>query len=101
METNDTININGIEYVTKSSVTDGTDHQIVIVKSGWIFIGYVEHDADVITIKNADVVRSWANKKGIGGLSIPEYKNEYTLDKVCGNIHVPYSSVLACIDCGW
>lgn len=97
----DSITINGVEYVPASSITDGTDHQIIIVANGWIFIGYVREDDKGITIKEPSVVRSWSNGRGIGALASAEYKADYKLDKVYGSVHVPFESIRARIDCGW
>ena len=96
-----TISINGIDYIPATSVIDGTDHQIVIVANGWIFIGYVKDGDKGITIKEAHIVRSWSNGKGIGALASAESKADYTLDKVYGSVHVPLESIRARIDCAW
>ena len=76
-------------------------HVIVIAQRGWIFEGWQEHrDDDVISLKEANVVRRWSNGRGIGGLVKAEYKHEYTLDPV-GSITFAPGGVIAVIDIEW
>ena len=75
-----------------------TDHIIVIAQRGWIFEGHKNRDVtDKIQLLNANVVRSWSNGKGIGGLCKDEYKKDYTLDPV-GTVSFPNEAVIAVID---
>lgn len=92
------ININGEEFV-KASEYEGSDHVCIIADRGWIFEGYRESENDY-RLKNANVVRSWSNGRGIGGLADSEYKDEYTLDYI-GCIEVAERSVIAVIPLRW
>lgn len=97
-----TITLNGKEYVEydakqiKPAVE--TDHIIVIAQRGWIFEGHRDKNVkDKIQLLNANVVRSWSNGKGIGGLCKKNYKKDYTLDEV-GTVSFPKEAVIAVID---
>ena len=101
-----TIEINGEEYIRKADVNTNidnieTDHIIVIAQRGWIFEGYKDKSiTDKIRLHNANVVRSWSNGRGIGGLTKKEYKDEYTLDPV-GIIEFASEGVIAMINVEW
>ena len=76
-----------------------TDHIIVIAQRGWIFEGYKDKKIkDEIVLLNSNVVRSWSNGKGIGGLA--ENKSGYTLDPV-GTTRFPNEAIIAIIDVKW
>ena len=105
MSKQDTITLNGKQYIEfdpnnkdiKPAVE--TDHIIVIAQRGWIFIGFKDKSVkDEIVLLNAEVVRSWSNGKGIGGLA--EAKTGYTLDSV-GTIRLANEAVIAVIDVRW
>src|SRR3990167_6072681 len=98
-----TITINGKKYVEydenakdiKPAVD--TDHIIVIAQRGWIFEGYKDKSVkDKLQLLNANVVRSWSNQKGIGGLCKKALKGDYKLDEV-GAISFPNEGVIAVI----
>lgn len=75
-----------------------TDHIIVIAQRGWIFEGHKDKSVtDKIQLLNANVVRSWSNGRGIGGLCTKQYKNDYKLDPV-GTVSFPNEGVIATID---
>ena len=92
------MNIDGIEYVPASETVTGTDHVIVIATNGWIFEGYAVQTGEHITLTRANVVRSWGNGKGIGGLADRSNINEYKRDFI-GTITV--HAVVAVIECRW
>lgn len=103
MSKQETITVNGKTYV---EVKEGqeikpaveTDHVIIIAQRGWIFEGYKDKSvADKIQLLNANVVRSWSNGKGIGGLTQKALKNDYTLDPV-GTVSFPNEAIIAQID---
>ena len=76
------LEVNGQTYILKDGVTKAvdTDHVIVIAQRGWIFEGYKDKDVeDKLQLLNANVVRSWSNGKGIGGLCNKSNKSDYTL----------------------
>jgi hypothetical protein len=95
---NGTITINGIDYVRADdniAVSD-TQHVIIIAQRGWIFEGKKDMVTapSEITLLNANVVRSWSNGRGIGGLCQKDYKDEYTLDPV-GQVTFPREGIIA------
>lgn len=99
-----TINVNGKEYIeydpTKKDLKPAvdTDHIIVIAQRGWIFEGHKDKSVtDKIQLLNANVVRSWSNGRGIGGLCSKQYKNDYKLDPV-GTVSFPNEGVIATVD---
>jgi hypothetical protein len=99
-----TIKLNGKEYIeydpSKKELTPAveTDHIIVIAQRGWIFEGYKDKSVtDKIQLLNANVVRSWSNSRGIGGLCKEAYRGEYTLDEV-GTVSFANEAVIAVID---
>ena len=105
MQKQETITLNGKQFVEfdpdnkdiKPAVD--TDHIIVIAQRGWIFEGYKDQSVkDKLQLLNANVVRSWSNGKGIGGLA--ESKTGYTLDPV-GTINFANEAIIATIDVRW
>lgn len=99
-----TITLNGKEYIeydpnskdVKPAVE--TDHVIIIAQRGWIFEGLKDKSVtDKIQLLNANVVRSWSNQKGIGGLTQRSLKSDYKLDPV-GTISFPNEAIIAQID---
>jgi hypothetical protein len=104
MSKNETITLNGKTYAevdpnskdVKPAVE--TDHIIVIAQRGWIFEGLRDKKVkDKIQLLNANVVRSWSNGKGIGGLANKSDKSSYKLDPV-GTVSFPNEGVIATID---
>lgn len=92
--------INGKTYVEKIN-SYNTSHIIIIAQRGWIFEGYVDNSVtDKIRLLNANVVRSWSNGRGIGGLTKKEYKDEYILDYV-GIIEFASEGIIAKINVEW
>lgn len=105
MNKQEIITLNGKNYVEYDASKEilkpalETDHIIVIAQRGWIFEGYQDKSVtDKIQLLKANVVRSWNNGKGIGGLA--ESKNGYTLDPV-GDISFFASAVIAVINIKW
>ena len=97
------IELNGKQYIEynpnkKIEKPLDTDHIIVIAQRGWIFEGHRNNEVkDKLQLLNANVVRSWSNQRGIGGLCKKNYKSEYTLDEV-GTVSFPLEGVIAVID---
>ncbi|MDL2342343.1 MAG: hypothetical protein QFB87_04680 [Patescibacteria group bacterium] len=105
MSKQETITLNGKTYVevdpNKKDVQPAveTDHIIVIAQRGWIFEGYKNKAVkDKLQLLNANVVRSWSNGKGIGGLA--ESKIGYTLDPV-GSVSFANEAIIATINVRW
>jgi hypothetical protein len=83
------------------SETPSNTHVIIIAQRGWIFEGYRDNCVShVVRLKDANVVRKWSNKRGIGGLVKAEYKDEYTLDHV-GTVEFPPEGIIATILVEW
>ena len=103
MSKQDTITLNGKTYVEYIEVAEvkpvvETDHIIVIAQRGWIFEGLRDKSVtDKIQLLNANVVRSWSNGKGIGGLCNESDKSDYTLDYV-GTVSFANEGIIAIID---
>lgn len=104
MTKQETIELNGKKYVEfdedKVDIQPAvdTDHIIVIAQRGWIFEGYKDKSVtDKIQLLNANVVRSWSNQKGIGGLCKKALKTDYTLDEV-GTVSFPLEGVICTIN---
>ena len=104
MSKQETITLNGKTYIEvdpnqkdiKPAIE--TDHIIVIAQRGWIFEGHRDKKVkDKIQLLNANVVRSWSNGKGIGGLCNKSNKSDYKLDPV-GTVSFPNEGVIATID---
>lgn len=77
------------------------NHIIAVCEYGWILCGIESgHNADVITLDGASVVRRWTNGKGIGGLAKAENKSEYKLDPI-GAVAISRNKVLFTIPCEW
>lgn len=96
------IKINGkkyIEYDEKNiKPAVDTNHIIVIAQRGWIFEGHRDNSVkDKLQLLNANVVRSWSNGMGIGGLCKKNHKEDYKLDEV-GTISFPLEGIIAIID---
>jgi hypothetical protein len=104
MAKQETITLNGKTYVafdpTKKDIQPAvdTDHIIVIAQRGWIFEGYRDNSVkDKLQLLNANVVRSWSNGKGIGGLCSKSNKSDYKLD-VVGTVSFPNEGVIAVLN---
>lgn len=100
-----TIELNGKTYKeydpNSAEITPAveTDHVIIIAQRGWIVEGYKDKSVtDKIQLLKASVVRSWSNSRGIGGLCMKQYKDEYKLDPIGGAISFPNEGVIATID---
>jgi len=77
------------------------EHSVIVCEYGWIISGVIEGENDrELSVTDGAVVRSWANGRGIGGLSKEEHKHEYTLDYI-GGVNIRQSKVLFTIPCEW
>jgi hypothetical protein len=88
-----TIQIDETEYVRKDQVqaVDGPI-QIVVLDKGFVYVGRVAKEHDGIMIHNAQNIRYWGTKAGLGELvkgPLPTTK----LDHV-GTIEVPAKSII-------
>jgi len=104
MSKQETITLNGKVYMeidpNKKDIQPAveTDHVIIIAQRGWIFEGYADKSVtDKIQLLNANVVRSWSNNKGIGGLCKKTFKEDYTLDEA-GTVSFPIEGVICTLN---
>ena len=71
--------------------------KIVIVESGWVFVGNVETDAEWATITDAQNVRLWGTTKGLGELASNGPTSSTKLDQA-GTVLASRSHVIAMLD---
>lgn len=71
-------------------------YQIAVLDRGFVYIGYVKWNDDVLTITNAKCIRRWGTTKGLGEL-VNGPRPETILDTV-GTIHVPEHALIHLID---
>lgn len=71
-------------------------YQIAVLDRGFVYIGYVKWNDDVLTITNAKCIRRWGTTKGLGEL-VNGPQPETILDTV-GTIHVPEHALIHLID---
>lgn len=71
--------------------------KIVVVQSGFVFVGDVESDtAKGVVLVNAAVVRVWGTEKGLGQLAVEGRQSGTVLD-LCGTVEIPRHAILALI----
>ena len=98
---NETVNINGIEYVPKgsevSSEPKNSNIKIVILQRGWVFIGRWVEDGDNCALDNAHTIRVWGTTKGLGQLALEGKTSSTKLDKA-GRVEFHRLTVVATIN---
>ena|ERR1700722_5533908 len=93
------IEINGVTYVPKSDAEPvNSDIKIVILQRSWVMIGRWSQKGDVITLRDAYVIRTWGTSKGLGELALEGKKTNTKLDKA-GIVRFNKLTVVAAIDC--
>jgi hypothetical protein len=70
---------------------------IAILDRGWVFIGRISEDSTTVTLSNADCIRRWGTKKGIGELALTG-ATPSTILEPAGTVRVPKTAVIALID---
>lgn len=70
---------------------------IAILDRGWIFIGRVTETPGSVIIEDADCVRRWGTKNGIGQIALGGPTRETKLDPA-GTVTVPRTAIVALID---
>jgi len=71
-------------------------YQIAVLDRGFVYIGRVKWNDDVLTITDARCIRRWGTTKGLGEL-VNGPTEETILDTV-GTVHVPEHSLIHLID---
>ncbi len=72
--------------------------RIVVVTGGWVFVGDVVVENNLVRINNAYNVRVWGTSHGLGEIALRGPTPNTILDDY-GVVTVPVSAVLAYIDC--
>lgn len=74
--------------------------RIVIVQSGWVFIGDYTFDKvlNCVRLTDASCIRKWGTTAGLGQLALQGKQKETVLD-YAGVVDVPLGSVVATIEC--
>ena len=87
--------IDNVKYV-RADAGMNAPYQIAVLDRGFVYIGRVEWNDDVLTITNAKCIRRWGTTKGLGELvngPLPE-----TILDTVGTVHVPERSLIHLID---
>ncbi len=76
------------------------EKRIVIVQSGWVFVGNYELDRELncVRLTNASCIRVWGTSAGLGQLALKGVQKETILDPA-GVVDVPINSVVATLKC--
>lgn len=96
------IQINGVEYVPKSSqpyAEPNGDIKIVVLQRGWVMVGRLERDESECKLHSASVIRTWGTSKGLGEIAMNGPLSGTKLDKCGGLVEFDYLTVVAAISC--
>jgi hypothetical protein len=82
------------------SKANAKEIRIVVVVSGWVFVGEYEFDKalNCVRLENASCIRSWGTTAGLGQLALKGPQKATVLD-FTGVVDVPLNSVVATIRC--
>ena len=92
---NETVVINGVEYVRKSH---SGDMRIVILQRGWVVVGRVATVDGEVVISDASVIRRWGTTRGLGEIAAGGPTDETVLDP-CGVVRVHPLAIVAQMQC--
>lgn len=97
MSAPNTIKIDAVEYVRKDSLkeTEG-DIKIAVLDRGFVYIGRVSYEGDMLILKSAKNIRVWGTTKGLGEL-VSGPLSGTRLDQV-GTVRVPCRALISLID---
>lgn len=96
------IQINGVVYVPKSSVSfvePSGDIKIVILQRGWVMVGRLEKTGSDCKLHNASVIRNWGTTQGLGELALKGPLKDTKLDKCNGLVEFDSLTIVASISC--
>lgn len=79
------------------TTTSKPSRQIVIGERGWVWVGDVSRDGSDYVLTNAQNIRAWGTKNGLGELATKGKQNDTKLDP-CGTIRIPELAVIGRID---
>lgn len=91
----DKITVNGIEYVP---ATKQGDIKIMILQRGFVYVGRVTREGDQVTIANAQNVRQWGTKRGLGEIAVAGPTDKTVLDPA-GTVACHVLGVVAELSC--
>ena len=91
-----TIIVDGVEYAPVDS--GARKLQIVVLHRGFVFVGDVERNGDMIVIHNARNVRRWGTKTGLGQLAEYGPQANTVLD-YAGTVRYSPLAEVCCYDC--
>lgn len=93
-----TITINGVEYVKATDAPPAPPYQIVVIEGGWNVVGNVNREADgSLTITEAWIIRCWGTTQGLGELAAYGPTAQTKLDPA-GVVRVPAHATLFTMD---
>ncbi len=95
----ETVTIDDVKYIRADSVSVPVppgDVKIVVLDRGFVYVGRVEIVGDFVNIWNAQNIRVWGTKAGLGEL-VNGPLRETKLDKV-GSVKAPMRAVIHMID---
>jgi hypothetical protein len=87
--------IDNVNYIRADAGVDAP-YQIAVLDRGFVYIGRVAWNDNVLTITDAKCIRRWGTTKGLGEL-VNGPTPETILDTV-GTVHVPEHSLIHLID---
>lgn len=70
-----------------------TPTHIVVVQSGWVFVGVRSANNGIVTVADASCIRRWGTERGLGQLALGGPTNETILDP-CGCVEIPLHAEL-------
>ena len=70
---------------------------IVVVNSGFVYVGEIQHDGDWCIVSNAQNVRRWGTTAGLGEIALSGPTGGTQLDPV-GCVHIPAHAVISIIE---
>lgn len=71
---------------------------IVVLQRGWVVVGDVSREGDLVVVDNASVVRRWGTKNGLGELAEKGKQKETVLDS-CPQVRVHQLGVVLHMAC--
>ncbi len=93
-----TIELDGVKYVRADAIDPPSgDLKIVILQRGWVFIGRLSGDEDLV-LEGAKNVRIWGTTKGLGEIALNGPTSKTVLDPA-GRVSFHLLTVVAIIDC--
>lgn len=87
------VTIDGITYYPESK---SSDIKIAILQRGWVMIGRFKRDGEMCSLDNAQVIRQWGTKRGLGEL-VDGPTSSTVLDPT-GHVEFHILTVVAMID---